>query len=122
MGAATPEQFLDLVAAAYQSKDAEAVRDLYEEDAVFANSGAGYSVVGREAIVEKVKQNFALDVEWFNEDALKFVVVGDYAFSHLTFQRRVTLPDGTRQEGEGRSTGVLHRGADGTWRCVIDHA
>ena len=122
MGAATPEQFVDLVAAGYRAKDADAVGDLYEEDAVLANSNAGYSVVGRAAIVEKVRQNFAVDVEWFNEDTVKLVVVGDYAFRHSTFQRRVTLPDGTRQEGEGRSTVVLHRGADGAWRCIIDHA
>jgi uncharacterized protein (TIGR02246 family) len=122
MGAATPEELLDLALAGYRAKDADAIGDLYEEDAVLANSNAGYSVVGRAAIVEKVKQNFAVDVEWFDEDVVKLVVVGDYAFIHVTFQRRVTLPDGTRQEGEGRSTGVLHRGADGAWRSIIDHA
>jgi uncharacterized protein (TIGR02246 family) len=110
------------MAAGFRAKDAEAIGDLYEDDAVFANSVAGYTVVGRAAIVEKVKQNFAVDVEWFNDVAVKSIIIGDYAISHLTFQRRVTLPDGTRQEGEGRSTGVLHRGADGAWRAIVDHA
>ena len=122
MGASTPEQIEELMAAAYQVKDAEAVAELFEEDAVFASTGAGFSVVGRAAIVEKVKANFAMDIEWFNTNPVKFEVVGDWAFSHLTFQRRLTLPDGTRQEGEGRSTVVLRRGADGNWRVVIDHA
>ena len=122
MGATTPEQFGELIAAGYRSKDAEAIGDLYEDDAILANSVAGYTVVGRAAIVEKVKQNFAIDIEWFNEIPVKSLVIGDYAFIHSTFRRRLTLPDGPRQEGEGRTTAVLRRGADGNWRCVIDHA
>ena len=108
--------------AAYQAKDAEAAGALYEDDAVLANSVAGYSVVGRAAIIEKMKENFAVDVEWFGESELKSLVIGDCAVGHSTFQRRLTLPDGTRHEGEGRGTLVLRRGANGNWRCVIDHA
>jgi uncharacterized protein (TIGR02246 family) len=122
MGATTPEQVEELMAAAYQAKDAQAVRDLYEDDAILANSVAGYTVVGRDAIVEKVKENFAIDIEWVSDPPVKSLVVGDYAFIHGTFLRRLTLPDGTRQEGEGRTTLVLRRGPDGNWRCVIDHA
>jgi uncharacterized protein (TIGR02246 family) len=122
MGATTPEQIGELMSAAYQAKDAEAIGDLYEDDAILANSGAGYTVVGRLAIVEKVKENLAIDIEWFDVRPMKSLVLGDYAFSHSTFRRRLTLPDGTPQEGEGRSTLVLRRGADGNWRCVIDHA
>ena len=122
MGATTPDHAGELMVAGYRARDAEAIGDLYEDDAVLANSVAGYTVVGRAAIVEKVKQNFAVDVEWFNDVAVRSIIIGDYAISHMTFQRRVTLRDGTRQEGEGRSTGVLHRGADGTWRAIIDHA
>jgi uncharacterized protein (TIGR02246 family) len=122
MGATTQEHVEELMTAAYQAKDAEVVAELFEEDAVFASTGAGFSVVGRAAIVEKVKANFAMDIEWFNTHPVKFQVVGDWAFSHSTFQRRLTLPDGTRQEGEGRVTVVLRRGADGNWRIVIDPA
>jgi ketosteroid isomerase-like protein len=122
MGAKTPKELGELMAAVYRAKDADAVGDLYEADAILANSGAGYSIVGRDAIVEKVTENFAIDVEWFDERDLKSVETGDYAFSHSTFQHRLTLPDGTQKEGEGRGTVVFHRGADGNWRCVIDQA
>jgi ketosteroid isomerase-like protein len=62
MGATTPEGLGELVAAAYKANDAEALRDLYEEDAVLANSVAGYTAVGRDAIIEKHKENFALEI------------------------------------------------------------
>ena len=122
MGATTPEQIGELLAAAYKAKDAEAVGDLYEDDAVLANSGAGYSIVGRAAIVAKVKENFAINVKWSGTRELKSIVIGDCAFNHSTFQRRVTLEDGTQNEGEGRGTVVLRRGGDDIWRIVIDHA
>ena len=53
-GAASVEEWGQLIGAAYQAKDADAVGDLYEDDAILANSVAGYSAVGRAAIVEKV--------------------------------------------------------------------
>ena len=37
MGATSPEQIDELMLAAYKSKDAEAIADLYEDDAIFSN-------------------------------------------------------------------------------------
>jgi uncharacterized protein (TIGR02246 family) len=122
MGATTPDGLGELIAAAYKANDAEAIRDLYEEDAVLANSVAGYTAVGRDAIIEKHKENFALEIAWDDGDTPVSVEVGDYVISHVTFQRHVTLPDGTHHYGEGRSTVVVKRGSDGTWRFLIDHA
>jgi ketosteroid isomerase-like protein len=95
MGAITPDHFGELMVAGYRAKDADAIGDLYEDDAVFANSVAGYTVVGRAAIVEKVKQNFDVDVEWFNDVAVKSIVVGDYASALIS--RRPTQLGAARQ-------------------------
>ena len=122
MGANTVEQLTELMVAAYQAKDAAAVADLYEEDAILANSVAGYSIVGREAIRERVKENFAVDAEFFGMDELLTEDFGNCVVGHAVFRRRVTLPDGTRHEGEGRGTVVFRRGADGTLRLLVDHA
>ena len=56
--ARTVEDFRALYEAAYEAKDADAIGDLYEDDAVYAQGIAGYTVVGRRAIVEKVKEMF----------------------------------------------------------------
>jgi hypothetical protein len=45
LGATTPDGLGELIAAAYKANDAKAIRDLYEEDAVLANSVAGYTAV-----------------------------------------------------------------------------
>ena len=122
--ARTVEEFRALYEAAYEAKDADAIGDLYEDDAVYAQGIAGYTVVGRRAIVEKVKEMFgAVSEVTYEDDApLLFREDGDYAFGHGVFRARVTLADGTRHETEGRQSGVLHRGPDGNWRQILDHS
>jgi len=125
MGATTPEQIDELMLAAYQAKDAEALADLYEDDAVFSNPPDGWTAVGRTEIVARMKEVFAsLDggIDWVSDPPVRTVEVGDYAFVHGTYRARVSLADGTRHEVVGRGTTVLHRGDDGNWRCVIDHS
>jgi ketosteroid isomerase-like protein len=121
-GAASVEEWGQLLVAAYQAKDADAVADLYEEDAILANSVAGYSAVGRAAIVERVKENFAADVDFSGILENKSWVIGDCMIGHSIFERRRTRPDGSVEESVGRGTMVLRRGTDGTWRCLVDHA
>jgi ketosteroid isomerase-like protein len=122
-GAASVEEWGQLIGAAYQAKDVDAVADLCEDDAIMANSVACYSAVGRAAIAEKVKENFAVDVQFSDGLEVKgSFVFGDCVIGHVTFRRRRTLSDGTVEESDGRTTTVLHRGADGDWRCLVDHA
>jgi hypothetical protein len=45
---------------AYKLKDAEAVGDLYEDDAIFANTDAGWTAVGRAELVERFKEMFTI--------------------------------------------------------------
>ena len=49
MGATSLEQFGEVFAAAYRTRDAEAVADMYEDDAIFAMSDFGK----RQRLVER---------------------------------------------------------------------
>jgi uncharacterized protein (TIGR02246 family) len=124
MGARSPEEIDELMLAAYEAKDAEAVADLYEDDAIFANPPGGWTVVGRAAIVDKLNEMFSMTtaIDWVGDPPEKAVVVGDYAFVHATSLGRASLDDGSRFEERGRTTTVAHRGSDGNWRYVIDHS
>lgn len=124
MGASTPEELDELYVAAYRARDAEAVADLYEEDALYAMSIAGQIVQGRDAIREAVNQTFAVlpEVELVYDSPERAFVSGDWAFVHGTTRTRFTLGDGTQHETVARASTVRHRGADGNWRLVVDHA
>jgi uncharacterized protein (TIGR02246 family) len=124
MGATSPEQIDELMLAAYKSRDAEAIADLYEDDAIFANPPDGWTVVGRAAIIEKLNEMFSMtrSIDWVGNPPAKSVVVGDHAFVHATSANRASLADGTQYESQGRTTTVAHRGSDGNWRYVIDHS
>ena len=123
MGARTPEQIDELMLVAYESRDVEAIADLYEDDAIYANPANGWTVVGRAAIIEKLNEMFSMttSIGWICGPPAKFVVAGDYAFSHFTSVNQASLTDGTLYESEGRTTTVAHRAGDGNWRYVIDH-
>jgi uncharacterized protein (TIGR02246 family) len=123
MGARTPEQIDELMLAAYESKDAEAVADLYEDDAIFSNPPDGWTVVGRKAIIEKLNEMFSMtsSITWV-DNPIKSIVVGDYAIVHATNVGRASMPDGSQLESQARVTTVAHRGSDGNWRFVIDHS
>jgi len=124
MGASTPEQIDELMLIAYESRDAEAIADLYEDDAIFSNPPDGWTVVGRAAIIDKLNEMFSMtsSIGWIGNPPAKSVVVGDYAFVHATSVNRASLADGTQYEAQGRTTTVAHRGSDGNWRYVIDHS
>ena len=115
MGATTPEQIVESLDSAIHARDASAVAEFYEDDAIFANPPM-WTAVGRAEIVERLNELFeatdALDVA-YNPPA-KFVVVGDYAFTHYTSVSTVSLPDGVSQEIQTRTTTVAHRGLTGT--------
>jgi len=125
MGATSLEQFGEEFAAAYRTRDAEAVADMYEDDAIFAMPDAGYPIaIGRAAIVQRMSEIFAManDIEWIDDTPVMVVDAGDYVIVHQTSRTRLALADGTQHETEARATYVLHRGTDGNWRLVIDHA
>jgi uncharacterized protein (TIGR02246 family) len=123
MRAATPEQLIELMDAAYQAKDAEAVAALYEDDAIFANPPGGWTAVGRAEILDKVREMFAMTsaIDVIYDPPAKSVVGDDYAFFHFTTSNCVSFGDGAQHESQSRTTTIAHRGTDGSWRYVLDH-
>jgi uncharacterized protein (TIGR02246 family) len=124
VGATSLDQFGDVYAAAYRTRDAEAVGDLYEDNAIFAMPDAGFPVaIGRAAIVQRMREIFAATshIEWTSDPPQMVVDAGDYVIVHQTSKTRSTLTDGTQINTEARATFVLHCGTDGKWRVVIDH-
>ncbi len=123
MGATTPERVSELLEDAYRAKNVEAVADLYEEDAIFANPDGGWTAVGRAAIIDKVTNMFgeATALETVYDPPELSAVVGDYAFFHYTSSTRVSLLGGAQHEMRTRTTAIAHRGTDGLWRFVLDH-
>jgi len=125
MGATTLDQFGEVYAAAYRSRDAAGVADMYEDNAIFAMPDAGLPIaLGRAAIAERMGEIFAMvsDIEWVSDDPVMVVDAGDYVIVHQTSRTRSTLADGAQHDTEARATYVLHRGTDGNWRLLIDHA
>ncbi|MEX0665750.1 MAG: SgcJ/EcaC family oxidoreductase [Acidimicrobiia bacterium] len=124
MGAETPEQVGELMEAAYRAKNVEAVADLYEEDAIFAAPDAGFTAIGRAAIVDRVTEMFAAmpELETVYDPPELSAVVGNHAFFHYTSSTRFSLSDGAQREMRTRTTTIAHRGADGFWRFVLDHS
>ena len=125
MAATSLEQFGEVFAAAYRTRDAEAVADMYDDDAIFVMSDFGYApTIGRAAIVERMSEIFAVtnDIESISDEPVMVVEAGDYVIVHQTSTTRSTLVDGTQHESKARATYVLHRGIDSNWRVVIDHA
>jgi hypothetical protein len=109
VGARTPEQIDELMLAAYESRDAEAVADLYEDDAIFSNPPDGWTVVGRAAIIEKLNEMFSMtsSISWV-DSPMKSVVVGDYAAPHLPLGRVLDRALFVRAAPEPICSTILH--------------
>ena len=124
MGSATPQEFESMFKVAYESGDASRVAHLYEEGAVYVQPGIEEVVVGRVGIERAIAETyqFLSDIEVLFHESEMFEVVGDFAYCHGSSTTTFSLPDGTRNSAKSRSTTVLHRGDDGLWRLVLDHA
>lgn len=123
MGADSVEHLGEMMQSAYRNRDADAVADLYEDKAIYANVDGGWTAIGRDEIAARVSEMFTMMTvnNWVSEPLL-FEEVGDYAFSHETVTTFVSFTDGNAHEFPGRGTWVAHRGSDGSWRMLIDHA
>ena len=108
---------------AFLAGDADAIAELYEEDALFVMPSADIVARGRPAIREAWASLGALgDVTAVDVIERDEVVAGDVAYAHQHGVIKGTDPEGQPMEIPFRTTEVMRRGADGNWRYVIDHA
>jgi uncharacterized protein (TIGR02246 family) len=107
---------------AYLAGDADALAALYDDDAIFVMPSMEIVAKGRDAIrgawAGLIAMGSAQEIEITERDE---VISGDVAYAHQTGVIRGEM-GGERVEIPFRTTEVMRRGADGTWRYVIDHA
>jgi len=115
----TPAETIEAFASHLNDGDLEAALSHYEPGAVFHPAPEGPAVAGREAIREALIGFVALKTVMEGEIA-KVSEAGDTALVINRWRLRGTQPDGAPVELAGTSADVLHRGADGAWRILID--
>jgi uncharacterized protein (TIGR02246 family) len=118
MPAKSPEEMVRVWTDAFNRGDVETLVDLYEPDATLVRLSTP-AAIGRDAI------RAALTGLLANRPRIEAVTgkvleAGDLALTSGEWTLRTTDVDGTPRVVRGRSTEVLRRQADGTWRHVID--
>lgn len=115
MGTTEPELVSRLFEACLAANDLDALRDLYEEDAVFADhfgAVSGWSEI-KAAQQRLLDAGFALSLR----DSVVFKI-DDIALVNWSWT--ATSPDGGSVDGI--SAEVLRRQTDGSWKFIIDNS
>ncbi|WP_431043489.1 YybH family protein [Streptomyces sp. P1-3] len=102
----------------FNSGDAAAVRELYEEGAVFVRP-TGTPATTPEAISRANADFLGLGLP-IAVTPRHIHVAGDIALLIVDWRLAGTAPDGTPVRIEATATDVARRGPDGRWRYVID--
>jgi len=120
----TPEALIEEFSAGFLTGDAAAMADCYEDDAILVMGGLGIVAEGKDAIRETWAGMAAMGQPIdFKITARPVRADGDLAVAHLTATALVKAADtGAEDTMDIRATEVMHRGVDGQWRYVIDHA
>jgi ketosteroid isomerase-like protein len=113
-----PAKLPGVFADAFNSGDADAVERLFEPGAVFVTE-PGHDVSGaarRAATGEFLRLGVPIAITvrhtYVSDDIA--LIIGDFVIHG-------TGPDGSAVHLEGTATDVARRGADGSWRYVIDN-
>jgi uncharacterized protein (TIGR02246 family) len=101
--------------------DADAIGELYEEDATLVIASMEMVARGRTAI----RETWAGLIDSGTIDTIDVsehdqTIVGDVAYAHVAGVIRGTM-GGEPAEIPFRATEVQRRGPDGAWRYVLDH-
>jgi len=120
----TPEELVQEFRAAFLTGDSDAIVDCYEDDAIYVMASMGVVAEGKDAIREAWAGMVALGQAIDFKIASRAVKVdGDLAYAHLTGTVLIKWAEtGQEDTMDIRATEVMHRGVDGQWRYVIDHA
>jgi uncharacterized protein (TIGR02246 family) len=103
---------------AWNTRDVEALLDLYDENAVYVAS-AEQELRGREAIRAMLEPMTALGIE-NRLELLRLTQNGDTALERTRWTMQFPGEDGKTNEQSGFSTVVLRRGSDDRWRMILD--
>jgi uncharacterized protein (TIGR02246 family) len=120
----TPEALIDEFEAGFLTGDANAIADCYEDDAILVMAAMGIVAEGKDAIRETWAGMAAIGQPIdFKVTSRPVQVDGELAYAHLTATALIKSAEtGQEDTMEVRATEVMHRGVDGQWRYVIDHA
>jgi uncharacterized protein (TIGR02246 family) len=122
--AETPESLIDEFKAGFLTGDANAMADCYEDDAILVMAALGIVAEGKEAIRETWAGMTAMGQPIdFKIESGPVQVDGELAYAHLVGTALIKSSEtGQEDTMDVRATEVMHRGVDGQWRYVIDHA
>jgi uncharacterized protein (TIGR02246 family) len=113
----------DMFGRAMTTCDMAALGDLYEDDAVAIYPYVGDEAKGRTEIVKMAKRYCGPAFTGFKQvSAVAEQIAPDYIVNVGVWEAPPAMltPKATVQKI--RTTEVLHKGADGKWRYVVDHA
>ena len=119
MSVRTPEEMHPAFTAAFNARDLDALLMLYEEGAVLTPQ-PGVAVSGPAAIREALGGFLSLNGP-IAMTTKTIIPTGDLALLHAEWTLNGTGPDSTPIALAARSSEVIRRQPDGTWRYIIDN-
>ena len=114
-----PEGIVASLLERFNSGKVSAMETLYEGAVLIADDGR--TVTDRAEIAAELERDLSLGLP-LEAKARHVFVNGDIAQIVLDWSIDGTGPDGEHVHLEGSASDVVHRGADGLWRYVIDNA
>jgi uncharacterized protein (TIGR02246 family) len=113
-----PADLHALFQAAINSKDLDALLDLYEPDSL--NVGLDGTRFTGESALREMLTGLLATIAQLDGVSRKVIVHGDLALMSASFTGQAVTPDGDRYPFDGTSGEVARRQPDGTWRFLID--
>jgi ketosteroid isomerase-like protein len=114
-----PEGMAAALLERFNSGKVSAMLPLYEPEAVLITKD-GQTVTGHTGIAAELERDLRLGLP-LKASARHVFAAGDIAEIVLDWSIEGTGPDGKHVHLAGSASDVLHRGADGLWRYLIDN-
>lgn len=118
MAVTHPDQIHDTFEKAVNSKDVDALLDLYDPDGVVVEFD-GSRTTGHAAMRASFEAMTGM-IRHLRGTDRKLVVAGDVALSSASWTAEIALPDGSVVTQQGTTAEVSRRRPDGTWNVLID--